>query len=95
LYVTVSWPTVETLTAVVGTVNVAVVAPAGTTTGVGGVIVVMLDVTATLAPPVGAAEGKVTVAVNELPPLTEAGAVTPSVPVVPLLIVSVAVADPW
>jgi hypothetical protein len=55
------------------TVNAALVAPAGTVTGVGTVATaVLLLATVTVAPPNGAAELSVIVAVDELPPETEA-----------------------
>src|SRR5579871_218523 len=61
-------------TALVVTVNVAVVAPAATVTlaGTCAAEVLLLD-SATLAPPVGAAPLSVTVPVDELPPVTLVG----------------------
>ena len=54
--------------------NVAVVAPAITVTLAGTcAAVVLLLVRVTTAPPVGAAAAKVTVAVDDVPPITEAG----------------------
>jgi hypothetical protein len=60
-------------TAVVVTVNVAVVAPAATETDAGTVPAALLDVSATARPPVGAALLIVTVPVDGLPPTTEVG----------------------
>lgn len=64
---------VVALTAVVLTVNVAVVAPAGTVTGELTVALVLLDWTVTWNPPVGAAPLSVIVPVDEFPPTTEVG----------------------
>ncbi len=62
------------LTAVVVTVNVAVVDPAATATLAGTVAApVLLLVSVTTAPPVGAALLKVTVPVEEVPPVTADG----------------------
>jgi hypothetical protein len=61
-------------TALVVTVNVAVVDPAATVTLVGTcAAAVLLLVSDTLAPPVGAAPLSVTVPVDELPPVTLVG----------------------
>jgi hypothetical protein len=68
-------------TATVVTVAVIVVAPAGTVTVAGTVAAALLEVKATLSPPLGAAALIVTVAVEEVPPTTDVGfsvtAVTP------------------
>ena len=65
---------VEAATALVLTVNVALVAPAATVT-LGGVLatVVLLLESATVAPPAGAAPLSVTVPVEEFPPVTLVG----------------------
>src|SRR6267143_267174 len=65
---------VEAATALVLTVNVALVAPAATVT-LGGAVaaVVLLLESATVAPPVGAAPLSVTVPVEEFPPVTVVG----------------------
>jgi hypothetical protein len=55
------------------TVNVALVAPATTTTLAGTVALDELEDSVTVAPPVGAWPFNVTVPVDELPPATEAG----------------------
>jgi hypothetical protein len=56
------------------TVNVAVVAPAATVTLAGTVAAaVLLLASATTAPPVGAAPLRLTVPVDEVPPVTEVG----------------------
>ena len=60
-------------TAVVLTVNVAVVAPARTVTLAGTVAAASLLERLTSAPPVGAAAVSVTVPVDEFPPVTVAG----------------------
>ena len=60
-------------TAVVPIVNVAVVAPAATVTEAGTVQAARLLVSATTAPPVGAAALIVTVPVADCPPVTELG----------------------
>jgi hypothetical protein len=61
-------------TALVVTVNVAVVAPAATVTDAGTWATAgLLDVNATTAPPVGAGLSKVTVPVEETPPSTDVG----------------------
>jgi hypothetical protein len=54
-------------------VKVAEVAPAATVTLEGGTALVLLEVSATASPPVGAAPVKVTVPVDEVPPITEVG----------------------
>jgi len=64
---------VEDATAVVVTVNVAVVAPPATVTVTGGVALVLLDDRLTTEPPVGAACFKVTVPEEEVPPMTVVG----------------------
>jgi len=64
---------VEAETGVVATVNVAVDDPAGTVTDCGTVALGLLELRATVRPPVPAATGKVTVPVEEIPPVTEAG----------------------
>ena len=56
------------LTPVVVTVNVAVVAPAGTETEAGTVALPELDDMGTVAPAGGAGDAKVTVPVDEVPP---------------------------
>src|SRR6516162_907553 len=66
--------TVPTVTALVATVNVAVVAPAATVTEAGTVAaLVLLLVNATTAPPAGAAALSVTVPVLFAPPVSVAG----------------------
>jgi len=60
-------------TAVVVTVKVAVVAPAATGTLAGTVAAALLLDRVTVSPPVGAALPKVTVPVDEVPPVTEVG----------------------
>src|SRR5438067_6756611 len=65
--------TVPTVTVLVATVNVAVVAPAATITEVGTVAALLLLVNATTAPPAGAAALSVTVPVLFAPPVTVAG----------------------
>jgi hypothetical protein len=65
---------VTALTATVVTVNVALVAPAATVTLVGTVATeVLLLLSVTTAPPVGAALLNVTVPVDVAPPVTELG----------------------
>ena len=65
---------VDAVTALVLTVNVALVAPAATVTLEGTVTAaVLLLESATCAPPVGAAPLNVTVPVEELPPVTLVG----------------------
>jgi hypothetical protein len=61
-------------TGLVVTLNVAVVAPAATVTlaGTCAAVVLLLD-RVTTAPPVGACPVKVTVPVDEVPPITEVG----------------------
>src|SRR5260221_93924 len=65
---------VDAVTALVATVNVALVAPAATVTleGVLATVVLLLE-SATAAPPAGAAAVKVTVPVDEFPPVTLVG----------------------
>src|SRR5258708_12337903 len=65
---------VDAATALVLTVNVAVVAPAATVT-LGGTVAaaVLLLESATVAPPAGAARLSVTVPVEEFPPVTLVG----------------------
>ena len=64
----------EVVTALVVTVKVAVVLPAGTVTLASTVATdVLLLVRVTTAPPDGAGPVKVTVPVDEVPPFTEAG----------------------
>ena len=60
-------------TAVVVTVNVAVVAPAATLTDAGVCAEALLDPSVTLAPPDGAGPVRVTVPVDGKPPITDAG----------------------
>jgi hypothetical protein len=55
------------------TVNVALVAPAGTVTLAGVVVDALLSDNVTAAPPVGAGPSSVTVPVEEVPPVTVAG----------------------
>ena len=73
----------STPTAVVVTVNVAVVAPAATVTDEGTVADALSDRRATEVPPVGAGPVRVTVPVEGLPPTTDVGLsdtdVTPAV----------------
>lgn len=64
---------VEVATAVVLTVNVAVVAPAATVTLAGSVAEPLLLDRVTTAPPAGARLPSVTVPVEEPPPVTDAG----------------------
>lgn len=61
------------VTAMVVTVNVAVLAPAATVTEAGTLALVMLDLSATTSPPVGATPFRVTVPVEGVPPTTEIG----------------------
>ena len=65
---------VDALTALVLTVNVALVAPAATVTldGTRATVVLLLE-SATDAPPAGAAPLNVTVPVDEFPPVTLVG----------------------
>lgn len=60
-------------TAVVETVNVAVVDPAATVTDAGTVALVELELSETVSPPVGAVPFRVTVPVELVPPTTEVG----------------------
>ncbi len=79
-------------TAVVVTVKVAVVAPTATVTLAGTVAAALLLDSVTTAPPVGAALLKVTVPVDEVPPVTEVGfSVTDDTADEPTVRVSVAV----
>jgi len=64
---------VDAVTDVVVTVNVAVVAPAGTVTLAGVAAALELSESDTAAPPAGAAALSVTVPVDELPPTTVDG----------------------
>jgi hypothetical protein len=64
---------VDEATAVVLIVNVVDVAPAATVTLDGRVALVLLDARPMTMPPVGAAEPKVTVPVEDVPPTTEVG----------------------
>jgi hypothetical protein len=64
---------VEADTAVVFTVNVAVVAPAATVTLVGTVALVTLEAKLTAVPPEAAGPDRVTVPVDVLPPATVVG----------------------
>ena len=61
------------MTDVVVTVNVVLVAPAGTVTLAGTVVEAELSDSDTEAPPAGAAALNVTVPVDELPPTTDVG----------------------
>ena len=61
------------LTAVVVTVNVAVVAPAVTVTEAGTVAEALSEARFTTVPPAGAAELIVTVPVEDVPPITDVG----------------------
>jgi len=65
---------VEAETALVATVNVALVAPAATTTlaGTRATVVLLLE-SATCAPPAGAGPLNITVPVDEFPPTTLVG----------------------
>jgi len=60
-------------TAVVVTVNVPVVAPAAITTVAGTTADALFDVRLRVSPPVGAGAAMVTVAVEDVPPTTDAG----------------------
>src|SRR5512137_2743438 len=64
---------VAVATEVVATVKVAVVAPARTVTDAGTVADALLEERVTARPPVGAAAERVTVPVEDDPPVTEAG----------------------
>ena len=64
---------VDAATALVLTVNVALVAPAGMNTLEGTLAAPLLLESATVAPPVGAAPLSVTVPVEEFPPVTLVG----------------------
>lgn len=64
---------VAALTALVFTVNVADVEPAGTVTDTGTVAETLDDVRETVTPPVGAAVDNVAVPVEAVPPVTEVG----------------------
>jgi hypothetical protein len=65
--------TVDAVTEVVVTVNVAVVAPAATVTLPGTAVAAESSASVTTAPPAGAALVSVTVPVDELPPVTVVG----------------------
>jgi hypothetical protein len=65
--------TVDVVTVVVVTINVAVVAPAATVTLAGTVVAAESSDSVTIAPPAGAALVSVTVPVDELPPVTLVG----------------------
>lgn len=67
------WTGVFVATALVVTVKVAVVAPAATVTLAGVFAAALLSDSATTDPPVGAGLDSVTVPVDELPPMTDAG----------------------
>ena len=83
---------VDEVTAVVVTLNVAVVLPAATVTLAGTVADELLLDSATEIPPVGAAALTVTVPVEELPPVTDVGlSDTEDSAAAPGVIVSVAV----
>ena len=64
---------VDAVTALVVTVNVALVAPAGTVTLAGTVAAVLSLDSVTCAPPAGAGPSSVTVPVELLPPVTVVG----------------------
>ena len=83
---------VDVATAVVVIVKVAEVAPAATVTLEGGTALVLLEVSATASPPVGAGPVIVSVPVDEVPPITEVGE-TASVFGTGGVIVKTAVAD--
>jgi hypothetical protein len=72
-YAAVSVTGVEEATAVVLTVNEALVPPCGTVTEAGTVAAALLLLKLTTAPPAGACPPSVTVAVDGLPPVTVAG----------------------
>lgn len=81
----------DEVTLVVVTVKVAVVLPAATTT-LGGVTAAELSLhRPTQSPPAGAAPLRVTVAVEEFPPATEAGLRDSAVRAAPAVMVSAAV----
>lgn len=83
---------VDEVTALVATVNVAVVFPAATTTLAGAVAYEALLVhSPTQIPFVGAGAVKVTVPVEELPPVTDTGLSVSELSVGTAVIVSVAV----
>jgi len=73
LYVAEMDAIVVLLTAMLVTVNVAVVAPAATVTLAGTVATAVLVLSATITPPAGAAAFRVTVPVDDVPPVTDLG----------------------
>lgn len=86
---------VDVVTLDVGTSNESVVAPAGTVTVAGGVAAALSENTWTTNPPARAAFVNVTVAVVELPPVTELGeSDRPATPIPRTFRVAVAEAPP-
>jgi hypothetical protein len=73
LYTAVIVTVLTALTGMVVTVNVAVVEPAGTVTLAGVVALALLSESVTTAPPAGAKPVKVTVPVEDVPPVTAVG----------------------